>query len=66
MAQSWFADPELLHTSFSVSYVCNNLSKAGDTLVRRSHVPKRSTNPCFPLLERPERPNSLELDALAL
>lgn len=35
MAQSWFADPELLPTSLSVSYVCNNLSKAGDTLVRR-------------------------------
>ncbi|TYZ63126.1 hypothetical protein PybrP1_008209 [[Pythium] brassicae (nom. inval.)] len=33
MAQSWFADPELLHTSLSVSYVCNNLSKAGDSLV---------------------------------
>lgn len=36
MAQSWFSDPELLATNFSVSYVCNNLSKAGDTVVRLS------------------------------
>lgn len=34
MAQSWFSDPELLATNFSVSYVSNNLSKAGDTVVR--------------------------------
>lgn len=36
MAQSWYSDPELLTTNFSVSYVCNNLSKAGDTVVRLS------------------------------
>jgi hypothetical protein len=34
MAQSWFSDPELLATNFSVSYVCNNLTKLQDTLVR--------------------------------
>lgn len=34
MAQTWFADPELAVTNFSVSSVCNNLSKEGDVLVR--------------------------------
>lgn len=34
MAQSRFADPELTVTNFSVSSVCNNLSKEGDVLVR--------------------------------
>ncbi|DBA02024.1 TPA: hypothetical protein N0F65_000271 [Lagenidium giganteum] len=33
MAQSWFADPELMTTAFSVSHVWNNLSKHADSLV---------------------------------
>jgi hypothetical protein len=36
MATSWFSDPELMSTTFSVSYVANNLSKADDVLVRRA------------------------------
>jgi hypothetical protein len=35
MATSWFADPELMLTATSASYVCNNLSRLGDALVRR-------------------------------
>lgn len=36
MAASWYADPELVPTTVSASYVCNNLSKHGDSLVRSS------------------------------
>lgn len=36
MATSWFVDPELKPTSFTASYVCNNLSKHGEKLVYAS------------------------------
>ncbi|KUF75374.1 WD repeat-containing protein 54 [Phytophthora nicotianae] len=36
MATSWFVDPELKPTTFTASYVCNNLSKHGETLAYAS------------------------------
>ncbi|KAG3028116.1 hypothetical protein PC121_g2129 [Phytophthora cactorum] len=36
MATSWFVDPELKPTAFTASYVCNNLSKHGETMAYAS------------------------------
>ncbi|EGZ13305.1 hypothetical protein PHYSODRAFT_513908 [Phytophthora sojae] len=36
MAASWFADPELKPTTYTASYVCNNLSKHGDMMAYAS------------------------------
>jgi hypothetical protein len=35
MPTSWFVEPELKPTTFTASYVCNNLSKHGEMMVRR-------------------------------
>ncbi|EEY56724.1 uncharacterized protein PITG_20800 [Phytophthora infestans T30-4] len=36
MATSWFVDPDLKPTTFTASYVCNNLSKLGEMMVYAS------------------------------
>ncbi|KAG6614404.1 WD repeat-containing protein 54 [Phytophthora cinnamomi] len=36
MATSWFVDPELKPTTYTASYVCNNLSKHGDMMAYAS------------------------------